>query len=819
MKTPERSVISGLLLLTLVLSSGSVTVPGKRNKPSPQYDGTVTLPGLTDSVTVFRDEKGMPHIYASCEHDLYMTTGYVTAQERLWQMDLVRRSAAGRLSEIFGKSFLQADIFTRCLKIYETSRDILRDEEPAILACLQAYADGVNAFISSAGKNLPLEFRVLSYRPEPWCIEDIASIIGLMGWNLDYRNLTAELFIQQLINVLGFEKASDLIPDWQASTGIVYPDLRLNDTLLSLTRSFVTSYGMVAELGIPSLTSSNNWAVSGSRSETGKPLLSNDMHLSLTSPGIWMQMHQVIPGELDVTGVIIPGEPFIVTGHNEKIAWGMTNLRVDAIDLYSETINPENSNQYLLNGQWREFANVTEIVRVKGGKNDTVNIRFTQRGPVISGFIDLDRISLKIKWLGFNYLRGLRDLEEMALSMRWTGFDKGDEIRSVYLLNRAAGWDDFREGLKTFRSLCQNSAYADTDGNIGMYAGGGIPLREGSGIMIRDGTTDQYDWKGYVPFEEMPFILNPGNGTVSSANNRTVGDEYPYFVSHSYDLPYRINRIREMLDEKKILGTEDFKAMLADQHSDYARLVVPYILRLDGRRSELTSLELQALVAMREWDYDMDPSLAAPALFEFFRRYFMQNLLADELGGLYDQLWDIGGEYYIYRILTGQPDSWVDNVTTTEQETLDDIVLKSFSDAVRSLTEEYGSDLFGWSWGKIHTLTLMHPMGSVRILQSLFKLNSPEYPVGGSDHTVCPYFTYKTDFKAVNGASMRYIYNTANWDESLCVIPGGNSGVPWSEFYLSQADAYVEDRFYKDHYTREAVLSSAKYTLILKPDQ
>ena len=761
----------------------------------------------------------MPHIYASCEHDLYMTTGYVTAQERLWQMDLIRRSAAGRLSEIFGKSFLQADIFTRCLQIYKTSRDILRDEEPAIVACLQAYADGVNAFISSAGKNLPLEFRVLSYRPEPWCMEDIASIIGLMGWNLDYRNLTAELFIQQLINVLGFEKASELIPDWQAATNLAYPDLRLNDTLLSLTRSFVSSYGKLAGLGIPSLTSSNNWAVSGARSETGKPLLSNDMHLSLTSPGIWMQMHQVIPGELDVTGVIIPGEPFIIAGHNEKIAWGFTNLRVDAVDLFTETINPENSNQYLLNGQWREFTNVTEIVMEKGGKHDTVNIRFTHRGPVISGFIDLDRISSKIKWLGFNYLRGLRDLEEMALSMKWTGFDQGDEIRSVYLLNRAAGWDDFREGQKTFRSLCQNSAYADTDGNIGLYAGGGIPLREGNGIMIRDGRTDQYDWKGYVPFEHMPFSLNPGNGTVSSANNRTVGDDYPYFVSHSYELPYRINRIREMLDEKMVLGVEDFMAMLADQHSDYARLVVPYILRLSSRKAELTSLELQALDALMDWDYDMDPSLTAPTLFEFFRRNFMRNLLADELGELYDQLWDISGEYYVYRILTGQPDGWVDNVTTTGKESLDDIVLQSFSEAVRSLAKDYGSDPSGWRWGNIHTLTLMHPMGSVRILQSLLKLNSVKYPIGGSDHTVCPYFTYKADFKAVNGASMRYIYNTANWDESLSVIPGGNSGVPWSEFYLSQADAYVEGRFYKDHYTREAVLSSAKYTLILKPDQ
>jgi len=817
MDTHERLLISGLLLLTEILASGSVTAPERKNRLTPQYDGTVILTGLTDSVTVYRDERGMPHIYASSEHDLYMATGYISAQERLWQMDLVRRSAAARLSEIFGDSFMPADIFTRCLQIYQTSEGILEDMDPGIIRCLQSYTDGINAFISSAGKKLPLEFRLLSYKPEPWCTEDVVSIIGLMGWNLDYRNLTAELFIQQLINKFGIEKATELIPDCQSVKTISYPDHNLSDTLIALTRSLLTAYGKVSELGIPSLTSSNNWAVSGVKSETGKPLLSNDMHLSLTSPGIWLQMHQVIPGELNVTGVMIPGEPMIIAGHNEKIAWGLTNLRVDAIDLFKETINPANSNQYLLNGEWREVTNKTEIIKEKHGNHDTVNIRFTHRGPVISGFISLDTISSGIKWLGFNYLRGLNDLNGIALSMKWNGFDKSDELRSVYLLNRAAGWDDFRAGLKTFRSISQNFGYADTDGNIGMNAGGGIPIREGDGILIRDGSTEQYDWQGYVPFEQMPSILNPESGTVSSANNRVVGDDYPYYVSHSFDLPYRINRIRQMLSEKTILGVEDFKTMLADQHSDYARLVVPYILRLTDRQKRLTTLESEALNAMKDWDYDMNPALSAPTVFEFFRKSFIRNLLADELGDLFDQLWDICGDYYIYRILTAGPDEWVDNISTAEQETLDDIVMVSFREAVRSLATKHGRDLSGWKWGRIHTITFMHPLGSVRILGSMFNLNSAKYPVGGNEHTVCPYFTYQPDFKAVNGASMRYIYNMADWDESWSVIPGGASGVPRSEYYLSQAKRYLDGGFYKDHFSYEAVTAAAAHTLILKP--
>ena len=817
MKAPGRLSVAGILLLALLLTSGSELICSKKNGWLTQYDGILHLPGLRDSVTVMRDDRGIPHIYATCEHDLYMVTGFIAAQDRLWQMDLVRRSAAGRLSEIFGEPFMQADIFTRCLNIYKTAEAIMKEEDPVVMQCLEAYTEGVNAFITINGKKLPLEFRLLSYRPEPWAVKDIVAIIGLMGWNLDYRNLTAELFFQQLINRFGIEKAMELVPDWQAVPAITYPEWMINDTLLALTRSFIKGYDIVAGLGIPSLTSSNNWAVSGARSETGKPLLSNDMHLSLTSPGIWMQMHQVIPGKLNVTGVMIPGEPFIIAGHNEIIAWGLTNLRADVVDLFAETLNPDNKNQYFFNGQWREMTRRTEVIRERHGLNDTVFIRSTHRGPVISGCLSLDSVADNVKWLGFNYLKGLTAFPAMALSMRWNGLDRSDEARSVYLLNRASGWDEFREGLKTFRSLSQNFVYADTFGNIGMSAGGGIPLREGEGILLRDGRTDRYDWKGFVPFEEMPLVLNPLNGTVSSANNRSVSNNYPYFITNSFDLPYRINRIREMLGEKDLLGVDDFKRMLADQHSDYARLVVPHILEINGRQAELTPVEREALEQMTGWDYDMSRSLAAPSIFEYFRRHFMENLLADELGNLYDQLWDISGEYYVYRILTEGPDEWVDDINTDEKETLDDIVMLSFREAVSTLVSEYGKNFSRWEWGRIHTVSFMHPLGTVRILGSVFKLNSGPYPIGGSDHTVCPYFTYKPDFKSVNGASMRYICNTANWDESLSVIPGGESGVPGAEYYLSQVQTYLEGRLYKDHFSDEAVRAAVTHTLILKP--
>lgn len=393
-----------------------------------------------------------------------------------------------------------------------------------------------------------------------------------------------------------------------------------------------------------------------------------------------------------------------------------------------------------------------------------------------------------------------------------------DEVRSVYLLNRAGGWNDFRSALSTFRLVSQNVVYADTNGNIGLNAAGGIPIRKGNGIMICSGKTDEYDWKGYVPFEQLPSSFNPPSGSVSSANNKTVDSDYPYFISQDYFVPYRIHRIRQMLDEKTVFSIEDFKRMVNDQHSYLAALLTPWILRLKDRTAELSPEETTALEALTDWDYNMDPALIAPAVLEFFRISFKRNLLADELGPLYEHLNYLTGEYFIYRIINDKPHSWIDNINTDTVETMDDIVMQSFRDGIGSLIKEHGKNPINWRWGKIHTLTFVHPLGTVKILNLLFNLNSDEYEAGGGDHTVSPFFSLKPGFEVNVGASVRNIYNTADWDESYSVIPGGASGVPGSEFYLSQTETYLEGKFYKDHYSDPAVRGAAKYTLILKPE-
>ncbi|MDP3002955.1 MAG: penicillin acylase family protein [Bacteroidales bacterium] len=527
MKALKTILISLLAVVIVVVIVGLVIVSGIKRGAIPQYKGDLVVQGLGSDVTVYRDERGMPHIYAANEHDLYLSTGYVMAQERLWQMDLIRRATTGRLSEIFGETYVKTDLFLRSLDMTTKSKIILSNEDTSTLKCLKAYADGVNAYISVTGKKLPPEFRILGYKPDPWKLEDMVNIIGYMGWDLASGNLSADIFNYRLFQKFGYKRASSLIPDNKAVTTTAFPDFKLSDTALKDAQDFISSTEKLEALGIVAFSGSNNWAVSGKRTETGKPLFSNDMHLGLNAPGIWIQMHQVIPGKLNVTGVAVPGEPFIVAGHNEKIAWGLANLMVDDIDLFTEKINPDNENQYYFNNGWKNMVVREEIIKIKGGKADTLKISFTHRGPVVSEF------------------RGINDAN---LSMRWSGYDQSDELKGAYKSIRASNWDEIRTAISFFRSIRQKFAYADVEGNIGLNTGGGIPVRKGYGSFIRNGDTDEFDWKGYVPFDQLPSSYNPENGYISSANNKTVSNDYPYYISVRFYPPFRIRRIRQLLD-------------------------------------------------------------------------------------------------------------------------------------------------------------------------------------------------------------------------------------------------------------------------------
>ena len=795
MKTIKIILYSLLSLLVILIIAGLIFVNSISIGSRPVYEGELEMSGLEADVEVIRDERGMPHIYAENEPDLYTAVGYIMAQERLWQMDLIRRATTGELSEIFGEDYIQTDLFLRSLRMTEKSKMVISKTDPEILESMKCFVNGVNHYISQAGKKLPPEFRILGYRPDPWTIENTANIIGYMGWDLASGNLSNDVFMYKLIKHIGLEAAINMIPYYNYTGDPVYPGFELTDDQLAAVSGFALAVDKIKELGISPFCGSNNWAVSGEKTETGSPVLSNDMHLGLSSPGIWIQMHQVVPGKLNVTGVIVPGEPFIVAGHNENIAWGMTNLMVDDVDLYLEKINDDKT-KYMLDGEWQDIKTVKEIIEVKKENSVEMELKYTHHGPVISAF---------------------RDINDADISMRWSGNDMSNEIAAVYLLNRAKNWHDFKLALSNFNSISQNFVYADIIGNIGMQTGGGVPLREGHGAFIQPGDNSKYDWEGYVPHDKLPYSFNPENGFVSSANNKTVfPDKYPYYIGTYFSMPYRINRIREMLNEQESYSIDDFKRMITDRHSDYAKKLTGLLLEVLHKTDDLNDLERKIYDNLSVWDFDMSPDLFTPTFFEFFRDTLAEMLLEDDMGEIYNIFSGKIRDYYLLMIITGEHQLYIDDKNTEEVETLEDILLSSFRRTAVRLKDKYTIDTSKWLWGDLHCFTAQHPLGTVGILDKFFGLNVGSFRVGGSNHTVSTY-SYGANFEIDHGASERHVYNTADWDESYTVIPTGISGVPSSEFYCSQTETYCNDGFYRDHFSREAVEEAALYNFILKP--
>lgn len=795
MKILKRVITIVIAIIVLALAAGIIYLNRVKTRAVPDYNAEVDLENLTSPVTVYRDSFGIPHIYAENEADLYRTVGYVMAQDRLWQMDLMRRITTGRLSEVLDPGLVDADQLFRALDFTKKSALVLSRTDPEIIAALKAFTDGINQFIEQNLKNLSFEFTMLGYEPDPWELIHTVNLIGYMSWDLN-SGWGTEMALYKMQQVLEDTLFRELLPDLSYHNTPVFPEFMTSKENLELNSLLDDAIGVVKELGMQVFEASNNWAISGARSETGMPLMSNDMHLGLMAPGIWYQMHHVIEGKHNVTGVVLPGAPFIIAGHNNDIAWGMTNVTVDDIDFYLETINPLDSNQYLLDGRWVDMRVVEEEITVKDQEKPEIRVnRYTHRGPVVSRF---------------------KGVDDKVISVRWQGNEYSNELRSVYLLNRATGWDDFRDAVSTFTSISQNIVYADRFGNIGLQTSAGVPIRNaGNGILVYPGDTSLYDWVGQVPFKELPYSFNPENGYVSSANNKTVPEDYPYYIGTWFALPYRIERIREMLDEKEVMGTDDFRRMLRDQTSNLAQKMVPvYLEALSGYTEETYASAFQIL---KEWDFDMKATSSAALIFEIMWIELNRAIFLDELGDIELSNQTIQNNLINRLRVTGES-AWCDDVTTPgKKETFFDNIRTAFKNSIDTLVSIQGPDPSTWQWGKLHQLTLMHPMGGVNIVDKLFRVNRGPYPVGGSFHTVCPYsYPIGSSFIANHGASERHIFNTAQWDASLTVIPTGTSGVPASPHYLDQTELYVNNQFHRDHFTREAVELNMKYKALFK---
>jgi penicillin G amidase len=795
MKPIKKNIILAISIILIIIIGLFITINRLGRRGLPDYKHDLVIKGLEKPVKVYYDSTGIPHIYAATEHDLYMATGFIMAQERMWQMDLLRRVTLGRLSEIFGDEYIKTDLLLRSLRYSEKSKKIIQHSSKETVEALQAFADGVNSYIKRQKGDFPVEFFLLGYKPEKWEPYHSLNLIGYMAWDL--KSGWNELVLEKIAAKVDSTHLMEILPDLlHEKTCIFRPD---NNNLLS-TNSLI-NLKKVEDLGCDILSGSNNWAVSGKKSVTGKPLLANDMHLSFNLPGIWFQLHQVVEGKLNVTGLAIPGQPLIIVGHNDSIAWGMTNTYVDNLDYYEEKVNPADSNQYLFNDEWKNFKICNETVISKDGTKHELQYRLNHRGPVVSEY------------------KGIGD---KVITIRWVGDLESDELRSIYLLNRAHNWDDFRNAFSTFKSISQNVAYADCKGNIGLYCCAGIPVRKRDKVFaILPGWTDEYDWQGLIPFEELPNIYNPECGYVLSANNKTTDDKYSYHIGTWYALPYRYQRIKDMIESKEKLSVDDFRNMQNDFVSAYASKFLSVMLPFFDSENNLNTTEKEALQLLKQWDFNMSLDKVAPTILETWSNIITEDLFKDELGEETYRLFINENKLNtiaLYNILNHANSVWADNILTTEKESLADIATRSFKRTIEKLIFDYGNDSKMWLWGKIHHITLQHPLAKVKILDLAFNLNRGPYPLGGSDHTVSPYrYLFDKPNAVVHGASHRNIYDPDNWNNSVSIIPTGNSGISTSEFYCNQTEDYINGKYHADFFTLETLEEKKLYVLNLLP--
>ena len=791
-----RWFVGALLVLLMVVVVGGVWFI---RRPWPQTEGTLTLEGLQAPVTVLRDAHGIPYIYAENEHDLFFAQGYVHAQDRLWQMDFQRRVGLGRLSEILGEATLETDMFLRTVGTNRAAQRDYENASDATKAILQAYADGVNAYIATHRGRYPLEYRILGVEPEPWSPVDTLAWAKMMQWDLT-NSFRSELLYAQLLDALGPERAAELFPGYTpgALTILREEDLSLGTPDFEAVERALAKAGLLLD-GVAQGWGSNNWVVAPSRSETGRPLLANDPHLAFGTPAIWYLMALHAP-TYNSTGATLPGIPGVVIGHNERIAWGMTNLAADVMDLYIERLNPDNPNEYEVNGEYVPFEIVREEIRVKGRAEPVVvDVKLSRHGPLVNDVLDL----------------------EQPVAMQWLATAQPNTlIDAMYPVNTAQNWDEFRAALQNWDAPMQNFVYADVDGNIGYYGAGKVPIRaNGVGDTPVPGWTDEYEWVDFIPFDELPHTFNPARGYVATANHKPVPDSYPYYISTFWSTPNRARRIEEGLTAKERLSLDDMAAIQADIVSIPAQQIVPHLLAV--QTDDIIARRAQD--ALREWDYRLDADSAAAGIFEVAYWKLIEATVADDLPEALrdDYLAQTHRHYQFMEWLLQQPadNAWWDDQTTPEQETRDDIMARALAATVEWWGRQQGDLVHEWTWGRLHTTTFKHNVfGDISPLNRFFNVEAGPTP-GDNQTPNANSFAFGDSFAVRGGPGYRELFDVGNWDASRVVITVGQSGHVFHPHYGDFAPMWLTMEYAPLPWTREAVEAAATKRLELRPQQ
>lgn len=810
MSKPLKVAIGISVSLLVIITAIILFLRHLVTKSFPTTEGSIEVSGVQRVVSIYRDELGVPHILAENEHDMFFAAGYVHAQDRLWEMDMIRRTAQGRLSEILGEMTVEFDKLFRIIGIARTAAEIEKHLQPDSRRSLKSYASGVNAFLEQNSHKLPIEFDMLNYRPEQW--EPVHSILvaRMMAWDLNMATVS-DIVLGMAANRVDLQKAVEIFPSHQDAMEKILASLQeLRNTLGGQVRWgtwFVSvNYALRTAMGSKGLGGGSNcWVVGPKRSSTGTPLLANDIHLLMPAPALWYQLHFSCPG-WNVAGASLPGTPLIIVGRNASLAWGVTNGMIDDADFFIEQVD-SSWDAYLFQGEMRPIDSQKETIYI--GKKDSAVIvrRETHHGPV------LDEIHV-------SPVTGDSPVRRYALTMQWTGYENSDEFSAFYRMNKSTNAQEFELGVRQLTVPGQNVVYADTFGNIGYWAAARIPIRKAlNPMMPLIGWTGENEWQGYIPFHQLPKVWNPPEGFIASANNRIGTDKYPYYISELWEPPSRITRIRELMSSADQVLSEDFKRFQMDVASPHGKEFAAHLLRAFQNVSVSSRVVESALEYLRNWDFRFSRDDVAPTIVNAAFARFLHNVFEDEIG-------DTLLRYYVtfsaipYRVasqlLAADSSTWFDDVRTSEGETKDVILRKSLYDALEELRVKLGDDTKMWRWGSLHTVTFHHPFGRQKPLDKVFNIGP--FSIGGSASTIA-----KTDFRLSDpyavtvGPSMRHVIDVGSRTSFSSVITSGQSGQVLHRHYDDQSVLWLNGGYHTLRMDWNEITKADWEHLLLKP--
>ena len=831
----KRVVIVVLMLGLLLVSFLGYTV----RRSFPVENGAIAISGINAEVTVKRDQWGVPHIYAANSHDLFMAQGYIHAQDRFWQMDFWRHLGSGRLAEMFGASQLDTDKYLRTLGWARVARQEIQLMDAEMKANLQAYADGVNAYLQThQGSALSLEYAVMKllnprYQVEPWQPLHSLTWAKVMAYDLG-RNFQHEIERAVLLKTLQPHEVEELFPEYPQDLPVILPGWEVGNEFqhkgarrLAQRGAEVLYGGEVASslelISQPMLAlekligatgvgiGSNSWVISGKRTATGKPILADDPHLAVQMPSIWYEvgLHCTTKNAecpYNVTGFSFAGMLGVIVGHSDRIAWGVTNVQSDVMDLYIEKINPKNPNQYEVNGKWVDMQLVPETIQISGSKPIVQTVRYTRHGPILSD------VSPNLK--AFN--QAVKVPQNYAVALRWVALEPTTIVNSILQINRAQNWQDFRTAASKFDVPAQNLVYADIEGNIGYQMPGKLPIRgKGNGRYPVPGWTDEYEWQGYIDFEKLPYSFNPPQGYIATANN-LAAHEYPYIITTDWVYGYRAKRIVEMITQQnQPISLADVQKIQGDNLNLNAQNLVPFLQNIKFNDKKLQS----AQKLLKNWDLQLEMTSPVAALFEVFWQHLLAATFHDQLPPAY---FPDGGDrwYAVLENIIQQPDSnWWDNTTTTTVENRDQILQQAFRAAVEELERLQGKNPQAWNWGKLHTINFRNATlgkSGVAPIEALF--NRGGFSTAGNGETInANRWRAHQSFEVTDIPSLRMIVDLSNLDNSLAIHTPGQSGHAFHQHYTDMIDPWRNIKYHPMLSEEKTVAAQAVATLKLIP--